>query len=338
MRYLKYFRILIVISIFFLIIFPHIKNSYHNIPALFKEANKSFLFILMIFQIGTYLSDGWLSQILLTISGFKLRFRTILKVAILDSIGNQVFPLIGGAAITYFFYRKLKIPSNAIFFLITGFTIFTFLSHFLFFIISLFFLPKSFFYLVPIKIIPFALAAPFLIFIFIILLSISRGEKIIFLLGCFVKLINRIGKNLANQPIVNFDHIKNFMINFRQCFLILFRNKTKIPQAFFAAALYYLSDIATLYFSFLVFGFKPNPALLIFGFTVSLALGALTLMPESPGIMESAMAVVFIGLGFPAHVALFSSLLFRLFSYWLTLPFSLLAYFTQKNERGMINQ
>jgi uncharacterized protein (TIRG00374 family) len=71
---------------------------------------------------------------------------------------------------------------------------------------------------------------------------------------------------------------------------------------------------------------------LIFGYTVSLVLTIASLAPETPGVVEGSMAIVFSGLGFPAHITVLSILLFRIFSYWLPLPLGIVAYFKMKKS------
>ncbi|MHB8278843.1 MAG: lysylphosphatidylglycerol synthase transmembrane domain-containing protein [Candidatus Humimicrobiaceae bacterium] len=329
-RYFKYLLGFILIVIAFFIIYPKFKVSYHDVPLLLKEANKTFLLFLVIFQGICYFGDGWLSKILLKIAGFNLKLKDTLKVAVLDVIGGQFIPLIGGSVITYFFYRKLKVSSGAILFLITSWTIFTWFSYFLFFLLSLVFLPKSFLHFIPQKIILMVLILVIFLLILAYFLFKARGKFFLSLLNFFVRIINRTGKFFKEKKIINPERPKIFVSDFYTSFDLLLTNKTKIPQALLAAILFYVGDVSTLYFSFLVFGFKPNLALLVFGFTIGTVLPVFTLLAETPGVMEASLTLIFIGLGFPVHIALFSSLLFRLFSFWLPLPIGIFSYFKLK--------
>jgi uncharacterized protein (TIRG00374 family) len=332
MKYFKYLRIAILFFVVLIIVYPRIKASYHEIPLLFGEANKGLFLFLALFQVGSYFGDGWLCRVIFEMANLKVKFSNILRVAVLDTFGNQIAPLVGATGITYFFYRKLKIPSGTILFLITTFAIFTFLSHFLFFLVSLIFLPKAFLNLIPVEIGPFIAAILIIFFVFIFIVLKNRGEIFANILRFFGKLINKIGGRFKKNFLVDEEKIKGFVNNFYQCFVILSKNKIKIPQALFAASVFYLSDILTLYFSFLVFGFHPNFAMMIFGYTISLLLGLLTFVPEDPGVMESSLTLSFVAIGFPVHISLFSSLLFRLFSYWLPLPLGILSYFSLKKK------
>lgn len=101
MRYLRYCLTFILIIVAVFVIYPKFKGLLYEVPSLFKEVNKPFLFFLFLFQIINYLGDAWLSQILLSISGSKVKLKDTLKVSILGVAGNHVFQKMGNAV--YFF-------------------------------------------------------------------------------------------------------------------------------------------------------------------------------------------------------------------------------------------
>lgn len=251
-RYFKYLLGFILIVIAFFIIYPKLKVSYHDIPLLLKEANKTFLLFLIIFQGICYLGDGWLSKILLKIAGFNLKLKDTLKVAVLDVIGGQFIPIIGGSVITYFFYRKLKVSSGAILFLITSWSIFTWFSYFLFFLLSLIFLPKSFLHYIHPESIFIIIILVIFLFILAFFLFKNRGKFFLSLLNFFVKIINRFGRFFRKKEIINTKKPEIFVSDFYTSFDLLLNNKTKIPLALFAAILFYVGDISTLYFSVII--------------------------------------------------------------------------------------
>lgn len=331
-HYFKYILSLIFIIIASFIIYPKFKSSYNDIPLLFKEANKFFLLFLVFFQGICYFGDGWLSKILLKIAGFNLKLKETIEVAFLGVIGGQFIPLIGGSVITYFFYKKLKVSSGAILFLITSWTIFTFFCYFLFFLLSIFFLQKSFLNFITYKNLFIILIVVVLLFIFIFFLFKNKGKFFLSILNFFVRIINKLGNFFKKKELINPETPKNFVADFYKSFDLLLINKSKLPKAFLAATLFYLGNIFTLYFSFLIFGFRPNLALLIFGYTIGIVLPLFTLMSETPGVMETSLTLIFVELGFPAHIALFSCLLFRLFSFWLPLPIGIFSYFKLKKQ------
>jgi len=271
-----------------------------------------------------------LSQTLLAIAGFKVKFRNALKIAILGVVGNHVAPFIGGTIVTFYSYKKLRIPAAVISFLVFTWTLFVWLNYILFFLLSLLLLPSLVFNFVSFKIIFIIITGAFLISVIFYVLFRKRGKYFVRFLNFFSKPVTKIigffNKKFSFKPKL----FENFISEFHQSFALLLKNKNKIPQVFFFSFLFYIGDILTLYFSFLVFGFQPNFIFLIFGYTLSLVLTVFTLMPGAPGIMEASLIMVFIKFGFPAHIAIFSALLFRIFSYWLPLPFGIFSYWRLK--------
>lgn len=331
-RYIRYFLSIILIGVALFVIFSKFKNVYYDIPLLLKEANKPLLFFLVIFQIINYLGDGWLSQILLSIAGFKVNFRDTLKIAILGVMGNHVAPFAGGTIITFYSYKKLNIPSAVISFLVFTWSFFIWANYFLFFLLSLLLLPSLFFKFISFKETLIIILGLSLIFAILFFLFRRRGKYFIRFLNIFSKPINKI-IGFFNKKISLRSHLfERFISDFHQCFDYLQKNKGKIPRLLFSSLLFYLGDILTLYFSFLVFGYHLNLALLIFGYTLSLVLTLFTLIPGIPGVMEASLMVVFIKIGLPAHIVLFASLLFRIFSYWLPLPIGAFSYWKLKKN------
>jgi len=333
MRYVRYFINIIFIVLAFFIISREFRNTYYDVPLLFKEANKSILFLLVIFQGLNYLGDGWLSQILLGIAGFKVKLKDTIKTAILGVVGNHVAPFVGGAIILYRSYKKLEIPWAVISFLIFSWTAFIWLTYLIFFFFSLLFLPNLLFNFVPLKIISVLLFGLILIAFVGFFGFKKRGKYAFWFSDIFSKIIDKLG-GLQHLRINFFrsEPFKKFISDFHRCFFLLGKNKNKVPYALFFSFLFYLGDIFTLYFSFLVFGFKANLALLIFGYTFSFILPLFILMPGIPGVAETSLIVVFIKLSFPAHIVLFASLLFRIFSYWLPLPLAAFSYWRLKKN------
>jgi len=332
-RYLKYLLSIILIGVAFLVIFSKFKSVYYDIPLLLKEARKPLLLFLVIFQIINYLGDAWLSQTLLAIAGFKVNFRDTLKTAILGVVGNHVAPFAGGTIITFYSYKKLNIPSAVISFLVFTWSFFVWLNYLLFFILSLLLLPSLFFKFISLKQ-TLIIILGFSLFFGTFFILFKKGKRyFIWLLNIFSKPINKIINFFNKRVLLTPPLFEKFISDLHQCFDFLQKNKDKIPQLLFTSFLFYFGDIFTLYFSFLVFGYQPNLALLIFGYGLSLILTLFTLIPGLPGVMEASLMVVFIKIGLPANIVLFASLLFRIFSYWVPLPIGVFSYWRLRKDK-----
>lgn len=328
MKKIRYLLGIILISVAIFIVYPKFKDSIEEIPGLLHDANKFLIVFLVLFQLATYLADALLSKILLKIAGFGVRLRDTLKISVLDTLANLTLPLLGSPMIKYHFYKKLKVSSPAILFLITSWTMFFYLTAIIFFVISVFFIPQNS-GLIPINFLFFGLA----LILAILYVLAKKGNKLFFSgLEIAIKIANKFSAKFLKKEITSRQKLQSFTLNLKQIFSELKAGKRDFFFAITASLLFYLSDILTVYFAFWVFGYTPSIFLVIFGFTISFILSFLTSIPYIPGIVESSFAVVFVKLGFPANVSILAALLFRLFSYWLPMPFGLASYLTLKRE------
>lgn len=328
MKKLRYLFGLILLAAVFVLILPELKATIPQIPKILENSNKYLIAVILFFQLLTYVSDTWLSQILLKIAGYRIAFSKIFKISIVDTLANLAIPFIGAQVVKYYLYRKLKVSTASIFFLMASWSIFWYISAALFFSISVFLIPQSDRY-ISLKIAFFA----FIVLVFLVYWLLRRGNKILFsLFRILLHTVNAVSLKLRKKELVQREAIDNFINKLQITFAELRAAKKVGILAILAATLYYWADIITVYFSFWVFGYHPNIFLLIFGFTLSSILSLLTAIPFLPGVTESSMALIFVKLGFPAGPALLASILFRIVSYWLPMPLGIASYFDFRRE------
>jgi glycosyltransferase 2 family protein len=321
-KYLRYFLGLILVAVAFFVVYPQFKSTFFQVPDLLKKADKPLILVLFALQLLTYFSDGLLTKILLKIAGFRIPLVKTFKISVVDTLANLTLPLIGGQIIKYYFFKKLKVSVPAILFLITSWTMFFYLMALGFFVVSIFFIPQSE-TLLPLNVIFILLVLS----MFAIYFLVKKGNRImISFLDFLIKIGNKLSLKFRKKEFVPKSRMREFSLSWEKTFNALRASKKEFFFALGIAFLYYLFDILTIYFSFLVFGFRPGIFLVIFGFTISSFLSFLTAIPYVPGVMESSLAIVFVKLGFPANVSLLAALLFRIFSYWLPMPFGLASY------------
>lgn len=321
---LRYVFSALVIALAVWFLYAKFKSTYYNIPLVFKEAKLSLLWILVLLQALSYVSDGWLSQILLRIAGFRVGFKNTLSVAVLSVLGGQIAPFFGGTVLIFYFYKKLKLPSGAILFLTTSWTLCNLVVAFLFFVFSLFFMPKSDLSIINRPIITAILFLSLALALLIYFLMKQNGRRLVVVLNYLTRLLNKIGVHPAKP--------QKFVADFYQSYNLLISNKRHLPEIIAATIAYYLTTVLTLYFAFLVFGYHLSFTTVIFSLTVASILTVLALVPATPGVMEASLTLVFLKLGVPAHVALLTTVLYRLLSYWLPLPLSAFLYFKVKSS------
>jgi len=77
-------------------------------------------------------------------------------------------------------------------------------------------------------------------------------------------------------------------------------------------------DVLTLYFFFIAAGYPIGPEILLVGYGLPLLLGKMAfLLPGGVGVVESAMAALYTGLGVPDSIAVVVILSYRVFSFWI---------------------
>ena len=335
MRRFKHLWATLLVAAALYTLFSQWKTSAADLPSLVHELHKGTIIFLILFQLLAYVGDGLLSKILLEVAGFRLKLKDTVKIAILDVLGGQVVPLIGGSVVTYYFYRKFNIPSSVLVFLVIVWTTFVWATYLIFFLGSLLFLPESFFSIVSKDIVVFILGGAAALALFLYVIFRNYAKNFFRIMIFFASIFNTIGKVFWKRDLLNPERVRGLISEFLKTFSFFKRYPLKFIQAFLAAALFYTADIATLYFSFAAFGFHPNLSIVIVGFVVSSVLPLLTLLPETPGVMEASLVFVFVTLGIPAHIALFGSLLFRLVSYWLPLPIGIISFLIMR-KRGIL--
>ncbi len=326
MRYLRYLFVVILIAIAFSLIYSRFAVSYHDIPLLFKEAQKKLLWLLPVLAAVYYLISGLLSRTILSIAGSKVSIRETAKVGLLGALGFQVAPFVGGAILIYLFYKKLKVPPSRILFLVTTTLFFNMFNVFLFFSASVLLLRQSFFSFLPQREVLTLLLVLLFLFCLGFLLLRDNAKKLILLLQALARPINKVSLFFKKKELLSQTKIEKIIKEVLSDLSLISLNPTKSLQALGLALLFYMTNISILFLSFYVFGYEAKPAFLIIGLTLASILAILSLFPEAPGIMEASLVTVFIGLGFPAHVSLFAVLLYRLALYWLAMPFGFLVY------------
>jgi len=343
MRYLRYFLVIILLVIAFSLISSRFASSYHDIPLLFKEAQKKLLWLLPVLAIVYYLIFGFLSKTILSIAGSKVSFRETAKVGLLGALGFQVAPFVGSAILIYLFYKRLKVPSSRILFLVTTTFILNLFNVFLFFLASILLLKQSFFSFLPQREVLTLLLVLLFSFCLSFLLLKNNAKNLILLLQALTRPINKISLFFRKKELLNQSKIERIINELLRDLNLISLNRSKSFQALGLSLVFYLINISILFFSFYVFGYEAKPPLLVIGLTLASILSILSLFPEAPGIMEASLVTVFIGLGFPVHVSLFAVLLYRLVLYWLAMPFGFLVYLSlngqaAKSGRDILNE
>ncbi len=322
---LKYILPLVLIAVAVVVIYPNFRTEWPKIPEVLRASDKTLLIWLILLQSLIYLFDGSLSYTLLSILEVRVKWRHAVRIAILSAISGKILPVVGNALTAFFFYGKLKVRLREVLFVIFSWNFLYIVNFLAFFGLALIFAPSSFHAVVHPTgfwgiVIVFATAI-----IAAVVLLVNRGRNLIRL----TKFLSRVTKRDLNA-----EGIVKSLHEFYEDLRLLRSKKALTLRALGLSALYYLDNVVVLYFSFIVFHYHPNFLVVALGFNFSTILALITLVPEVPGVTEASMALVFVAFGYPVHIAVLTSILYRFVSYWILLPLGAHSYYKLKQAYG----
>jgi len=320
MHRLRYVIILILVSIAVWRLYPYLKD-FERLFELKQNINFVWLTLSAFLIVGQYFGDGWLSQILLQIAGYKISLKNTIKIASIDVFAAHLLPIgeAGVIATVAYFYKKIGVKGRDIIFLaltwgaVTNFVLVVFL------LTSAVFLPK-------LPNIPIHLSSLSKILIILILVI----SPLVFLKKNFIwaKVKEKFSKYKLFQEIVTFKDNLNVHKE------AILASKSLVLKAFLAGFIYYAANIASLYFAFLAFGKAPQLSLIAFTYLLSLIAAFITLAPAGIGAVEATMILVFLQFNVDPALTFAAVLVFRLFSFWLPIPAGALSYFSLRKYKN----
>lgn len=318
MRYLRYLLIAALIALAFYHLRPHFSDL-KELPVILKNANYFFLFLGGLSIVGQYFGDGWLSKLLLEITGHKINFKQTIKIAAIDVFAAHMLPIgeAGVTATSAYFYKKLGVTNQGVIFLTAAWVITTNVVLIIFLLASFAFLPK-----LPNIPIYSSLAKYVILFLAIFLTILFLWKKPI------IKLLN---SKFQKYPI--YKEIKRFVSELAIHKQNIKENKQLVLLAMLSALIYYSSNIASLYFCFMAFHYYPSLALVTSAYLLSLIVSFITLTPAGIGTAEAIMILVFLQFGLNPAISTTSVLAFRIFAFWLPIPAGFFSYMSLKNAK-----
>jgi len=143
MRFVRWSLILILISLAVWRLYPYFKD-FERFLELKQNINFVWLTLSALLIVGQYFGDGWLSQILLQIAGYKINLKNTIKIASIDVFAAHLLPIgEAGVIVTVaYFYKKIGVKVQDIVFLALTWAIVTNFVLVAFLLTSALFLPK----------------------------------------------------------------------------------------------------------------------------------------------------------------------------------------------------
>jgi len=329
---LKSLIVIVLLGIGLYFLFPKIIG----IPQALKllvQVNKGYLGLAIGAEIASYIGAATLLGVILIRLGYKVRFWDRFRIGSIASFAIHFFPVgsFGEGAVDYYFLRKRNVETGSILLMFVLRLIFTYASFLLIFLVGLALVPTA-----PmlkfspklISLILFALVFGGVLYMFYLYQHKERFYK---LWRRFARFTDAFLSKIRGKEITPVEEDEVFEDIYKGMGLFSKKKRASV-FAFLAAALYWLGDITCFYFVFLGFGYHISWGILIFGYGIASLVGMISFIPGGLGVTEGSLGLLYSGLGVPSGIALISILVFRLFSFWIWIPFGLYSFISLTRE------
>ncbi|MFH1426775.1 MAG: flippase-like domain-containing protein [Candidatus Kerfeldbacteria bacterium] len=303
-------------------------SELEEIIKLVRQTNWLFIGIAIFFQSLTYFALAGLYKAVLKILQHSISFKKLSKLAVASTFLNQMLPSAGLVSLTLITssLKKEKIDkSESTLTAVVGFILIGSI-YLCCLIVSITYLLL---YIEINKTEALVLAAILVLTIVIIfcLVYLLRHKKTFYALaGLLSRIVNRVARIFNNGEYIREQEIIFFVDGFFLGIQTITKNKKRLIVPCILAALFFFSDIFTIFFIFLSFGLQLNLGIIIIGSVLADALGFAVAVPTSLGVFEVSMAGIYSTLGVPLASAVFATLMYRAVSFWLPIPIGFLFY------------
>jgi uncharacterized protein (TIRG00374 family) len=154
-----------------------------------------------------------------------------------------------------------------------------------------------------------------------LVLGVARGG------GLASRALRVIGDK---TPGLSGDRLEHAVLQARDSFSLLARDKRVMSWALVWASLNWLLDAASLWCFVAAFGSLINPVELFAAYGIGNVAGALPITPGGLGVVDSITPVLLVGFGATSSVATLGVLGWRLVNFWLPIPTGAAAYVSLK--------
>ncbi len=133
--------------------------------------------------------------------------------------------------------------------------------------------------------------------------------------------LNRVVGKIARRNLYDARRVRDGVDDFYRALALARADPGRVFISFCCSLARLGSDAVALYFAYRAIGYAIAPGAALLIFIVSTSVATLAAVPGQIGVMETALALLSTALGVPLPVAVSASLLFRLISFWLPIPF-----------------
>lgn len=305
----------------------------------FRKVDSAALPLMIVWQALEYHAYAKMYQDLFRILGERIRYKSLLRVALELNFVNNVFPSGGVSGVSYFALRMrdADVPGSKS--TIVQFTKFIFIF-------------VSFQILMGLGLIALALGGGvnnFTILVagslFTLLLVSSVGIGIIIssrrrinaFFSFFARFVNRFIHifRRSSPETINMERAHRVFDDLHDNYVVLRRNWQELKRPFLFALLCNVCEILTIYTVYVAFGHWVNPGAVILGYAVASFSGLISVLPGGVGIYEATMTAIMAAAGVPAGVSLPVTVMYRILNMLIQLPIGYYFYNRRLNKQPL---
>lgn len=298
------------------------------------QVNRYYLILGIGAEILSYIGAALLLGVILSRLGYKVGLWDRFRIASVAAFAIHFFPVgsLGQGAVDFYVLTKRKVEAGSILLMLVLRIIFTYAAFLLVFLFGLALVPT----------VPHLQLSPKLIslIIFLVVMGLvmyivylyNNKEKFRYTWNRFLRFFDTFLSKIRGREVTQAKESEIFN-DIYQGIGLFGQKKTSSVYALLAGIMYWMGDITCFYFVFLGFGYHIHWGVLIFGYCISSLLGMISFIPGGLGVTEGSMGLLYTTLGVPNHLAIMSILVFRIFSFWIWIPFGLYSFISLSKEK-----
>ncbi|HSX27794.1 MAG TPA: lysylphosphatidylglycerol synthase transmembrane domain-containing protein [Patescibacteria group bacterium] len=307
----------------------------HQISVTIKnlgDVNAWALLLMIPFQIEDYHSQAKLYQTMFRILGDRLRYRSLLRLALELNFVNTIFPSGGVSGFSYF---SLRMKSGADM-SGTKATLVQLMKFIMMFV--------SFQILLAVGLLMLAIGGDAnnlvilvsgsittLLFVATFGLAYIIGSKVRIhkFFTTITKIINRFIHFFRpkHPETININRAQSVFNDLHENYMILRRDLGELRKPLKYSLLANAMEILTIYAVYVAFGHWVNPGAVILAYAIANFAGFVSVLPGGVGIYEALMTAVLAAAGIPAGISLPVTVMYRILSMLIQLPPGYLFYY-----------
>ncbi len=160
-----------------------------------------------------------------------------------------------------------------------------------------------------------------LILAFLLVALLRRRALVERIADASAQVVNRVVGNIARRNLYDARRVRGGVDDFYRALALARRDLYRVAISFSCSLVRLGSDAVALYFAYRAVGYAIAPGTALLIFIVSTSVATLAAVPGQIGVMETTLTLLSAALGVPLPVAVSASVLFRLISFWLPIPF-----------------